>query len=88
MFRLSRLVIIRDLSPFIYFLCVSDICLIMADLDNRNILQCVIKDCYECCVLSGRGLRRTDHSFRGVLPTEALRCVCSINLVREEAKAR
>jgi hypothetical protein len=25
--------------------------------------------CCDCCVLSGRNLRRTDHSSRGVLPT-------------------
>ena len=43
--------------------------------------------CCECCVLSGRDLRRTDHSFRGVLPTVAHRCVWSSSLVREEAKA-
>ena len=33
----------------------------------------------ECCVLSGRSLRRTDHSSRGVLPRERERervCVC------------
>jgi len=40
--------------------------------------------CCECCVLSGR---RTDHSFRGVLPTVVRRCVWSRNLVSEEAKA-
>ena len=33
-------------------------------------------------------LRRTDHSFREILPTVARRCVWSSNLVREEAKAR
>jgi len=44
--------------------------------------------CCECCVLSGRGLlRRTDHSFRGVLPTVARRCVWSWNLASEKAKA-
>ena len=31
--------------------------------------------CCECCVLSGRSLRRIDHSSRGVLPTVARRCV-------------
>ena len=32
--------------------------------------------CCECCVLSGRGLcDGTDHSFRGILPTVARRCV-------------
>jgi hypothetical protein len=36
--------------------------------------------CCECCVLSGRGLRRIDHSSRGVLPTVARRCVWSRNL--------
>jgi len=41
--------------------------------------------CCECCVLS---LRRIDHSFRGVLPTVARRCVWSRNLENEEAKAR
>ena len=29
--------------------------------------------CCECCVLSGRSLRRADHSSRGVLPTVACR---------------
>ena len=33
-------------------------------------------------------IQSTDHSFRGVLPTVARRCVLSSNLVREEAKAR
>ena len=32
-----------------------------------------------------RSLRRTDHSSRGVLPTVVRRCVCSRNLVNEEA---
>jgi len=41
----------------------------------------------ECCVLSGRGLRRADHSSRGVLPTVVRRCVWSRNLVNEEALA-
>jgi hypothetical protein len=31
--------------------------------------------CCECCVLLGRGLRRADHSSRGVLPTVVRRCV-------------
>jgi len=45
--------------------------------------------CCECCVLSGkRSLRRTDHSSRGVLPTVVRRCVCSRNLMSEEAMAR
>ena len=42
----------------------------------------------ECCVLSGRGLRRIDHSSRGVLPTMALLCVWSRNLENEGGKAR
>jgi hypothetical protein len=38
------------------------------------------------CVFRLRSLRRTDHSFRRVLPTMARRCVWSSNLLREEAK--
>ena len=41
--------------------------------------------CCECCVWS---LRRTDHSFRGVLPNVACRYMWSENLASEEAKAR
>ena len=43
--------------------------------------------CCECCMLSGRGLCDGDHSSRGVLPTEARRCVKSRNLENDEAKA-
>ena len=32
-------------------------------------------------------MRRADHSSRGVLPTVVRRCVCSRNLVNEEALA-
>ena len=39
------------------------------------------------CVVREGPLRRTDHSFRGVLPTVARRCMWSRNLVSEEAKA-
>ena len=39
------------------------------------------------CVVRQRSLRRTDHSFRGVLPNVARRCVWSRNLVSEDAKA-
>jgi len=45
--------------------------------------------CCKCCVLSDTGLcEGADHSFRGVLPTVARRCVWSRNLENEEAKAR
>jgi len=40
------------------------------------------------CVVRQRSLRRTDHSFRGVLPTVARRCMWSRNLASEEASAR
>jgi hypothetical protein len=40
------------------------------------------------CVVRQRPLRRADHSYRGVLPTVARRCVCSRNLVDEKAIAR
>jgi hypothetical protein len=44
--------------------------------------------CCVCCVLSGRSLRRTDHSSRGVQPTLARR-VCDLeNLLNEETVAR
>ena len=43
--------------------------------------------CCECCVLSGRALRRADHSSRGVLPTVVRHCVWSRNLVNEETLA-
>ena len=43
--------------------------------------------CCECCVFSGRSLRRADHSSRGVLPTVVRRCVWSINLDNDEALA-
>jgi len=38
--------------------------------------------CCECCVLSGRGLRRADHSPRGDLPTVMRRCVCDLETSR------
>jgi hypothetical protein len=44
--------------------------------------------CCDCCVLPGKGLRRIDHSPRGVLPTVARRFVWSRNLEHEEAKGR
>jgi hypothetical protein len=45
--------------------------------------------CYECCLLSGRGLwRRADHSSRGVLPTVVRRCVWSRNLKNEDTNTR
>jgi len=44
--------------------------------------------CREWCVLSGRCLRRADHSPRGVLPIVVCRCVWSrkTNLVIEEGQ--
>jgi len=42
-----------------------------------------ISVCYECCVLSGRCLRRADHASRGVLPTVMRRCVWTRNVVNE-----
>jgi hypothetical protein len=32
----------------------------------------------ECCLLSGKGLRRADHSSRGVIPIVMRRCVCDL----------
>jgi hypothetical protein len=43
--------------------------------------------CCVCCQVE-RSLRRADHSYRGILPTVARRCVWSRNLVDEEAIAR
>ena len=39
-------------------------------------------------MLSGRSLRRADHSYRGVLPTVVRRCVWSRNRKNEEDMAR
>ena len=44
--------------------------------------------CCECCVLSDRGQRRVDHSYRGVLPTVVRRRVWFRNLVNEETMAQ
>ena len=52
---------------------------------NRGMEVCLL---WVLCVVRYRSLRRTDHSFREVLPTVACRCVLSSNLVRVEAKAR
>ena len=42
----------------------------------------------EYCVLSGGGLRQSDHSSRGVLPIVMRRCVWYRNLTNEEAPGR